>query len=685
MAQYVYSIEFKCPIIDCGPRLPIPGAKYTAIPNTYVGQSFMFECMDQFTLLGSSDMDHENTTVVCDSTGRWRYGNLTCSGARCSDPGTPANAEQITDGYGIGQTINYRCMRPGYSPVPDVTLGCIAGTANDAKWNDTVPKCLDTMPPEFTDCPSSPIMVNPLEEITLTVPTATDNSGFVTVEYTVKSTKMWFLVDRNITYQAIDGEDNTVECIVQYKVKTVDPRPTLTCPTHLTLPVMVRSSQSINLVENITSNGDLTINPKTLQYDTSNINTFTQVTGTATGKQGQSSQCTFLVGVKADACLEETLVPLVNANRICGGNLEALNCKTTCKSGAYFKSGNSTSISSCTGSAVWSGSDANEDCLVSKVPVYSYSIKMIYEFGAPISSCKNSFRTKLQAELTKTDSRLNKACKKSLDVNYKLAVENLVAEQNSAAFEKADVSAVLRVLDTDIDQMKLTQCEDNLKTYSVEIFDFDNSDCGDSDIENFEIVKSGNSCSDEGYSLVTSDDSNVVCLPCGPGTFYNSTSKSCEDCLTGEYQDMANQKSCKKCVNAIESVSPRRLQSSCIENCPDGFYRIEGFCEACPVDQFKVDNVKCSPCPDGGSTLGVNGVNSKAGCKAPCQPGYYSTTGFEDCTACPRHFYSAAGAAKTCTECAKNQITTEMASISNENCTQCFNNTITLPLPVPRT
>ena len=43
----------------------------------------------------------------------------------------------------------------------------------------------------------------------------------------------------------------------------------------------------------------------------------------------------------------------------------------------------------------------------------------------------------------------------------------------------------------------------------------------------------------------------------------------------------------------------------------------------------------------------------------PCDPGYYSDTGYQECIFCPQHFYQPSSGQTTCLECASDEITEE--------------------------
>lgn len=60
---------------------------------------------------------------------------------RCTDPGTPGGAVQDVKSYEAGQLLSFKCLRPGYEPVPSAPLMCQQGV-NVSKWNNvSLPLC----------------------------------------------------------------------------------------------------------------------------------------------------------------------------------------------------------------------------------------------------------------------------------------------------------------------------------------------------------------------------------------------------------------------------------------------------------------------------------------------------------------------------------------------------------------
>ncbi|KAK3089225.1 hypothetical protein FSP39_001900 [Pinctada imbricata] len=213
-----------CPVIDCGKPKEVPGATYSMLGNTTLGSSFMFLCDVGFVKEGMSTL--ENDTVICQENGRWSFGNLTCQGGSCTDPGTPGGAIQVVDSYEVGKLLHFDCTKDGYEVMPSGPLLCEVTSDNvTIQWNTTgspLPLCTDVAAPVFSDCPSDTIYVDATEAVQYTVPTATDNSGGVrSVTVSPAGFKPGVYVNRDVdvVYMAEDFSGNNATCTIMVRIK----------------------------------------------------------------------------------------------------------------------------------------------------------------------------------------------------------------------------------------------------------------------------------------------------------------------------------------------------------------------------------------------------------------------------------------------------------------------------------
>lgn len=56
-------------------------------------------------------------------------------GPVCSDPGRPADGEQISTSYELGKTVTFTCERRGFEPDPPKVVCVSSGVS--VEWNDT--------------------------------------------------------------------------------------------------------------------------------------------------------------------------------------------------------------------------------------------------------------------------------------------------------------------------------------------------------------------------------------------------------------------------------------------------------------------------------------------------------------------------------------------------------------------
>ncbi|KAH9490225.1 hypothetical protein Btru_036094 [Bulinus truncatus] len=132
---------------------------------------------------------------------------------------------------------------------------------------------------------------------------------------------------------------------------------------------------------------------------------------------------------------------------------------------------------------------------------------------------------------------------------------------------------------------------------------------------------------------------NRLCVSCGPGTFFNSTSALCENCQLGQYVETYGQLSCTSCPPGKTTRgkgSDSRLH--CTSNCSSGF-------------EFNVSNNSC----------------------VPCSVGYYrdsSNSSLETCVMCPGDFITSSQASVSPSQCNIRNCT-DLGKYRNPQSNQC--------------
>ncbi|KAL4524675.1 hypothetical protein Ndes2526A_g06790 [Nannochloris sp. 'desiccata'] len=120
------------------------------------------------------------------------------------------------------------------------------------------------------------------------------------------------------------------------------------------------------------------------------------------------------------------------------------------------------------------------------------------------------------------------------------------------------------------------------------------------------------------------------CAACPVGTFFNATSKACDECAMGYYQNREGQITCKTCP--IGTFSDAEGSSTC-ELCPPGKY------------QSVAGSQTCRTCPGGTFSFG-----GKGSCSI-CPRGRYSAPGSTTCTTCAAGYYANKLISRSCTAC----------------------------------
>ena len=63
-------------------------------------------------------------------------------GESCSDPGTPAGADQVATSYKEGAIVTFNCTQPGFEPSDENEWKCTA-SASAVSWSQTsLPTCI---------------------------------------------------------------------------------------------------------------------------------------------------------------------------------------------------------------------------------------------------------------------------------------------------------------------------------------------------------------------------------------------------------------------------------------------------------------------------------------------------------------------------------------------------------------
>ncbi|GFS23418.1 signal peptide, CUB and EGF-like domain-containing protein 3 [Elysia marginata] len=159
----------------------------------------------------------------------------------------------------------------------------------------------------------------------------------------------------------------------------------------------------------------------------------------------------------------------------------------------------------------------------------------------------------------------------------------------------------------------------------------------------------------EGYRLTEEH-----CVECGPGSYYDASSKMCKLCPLHEYTDTAGMTQCDKCTGGLGTLQ-RGSNSSmdCVSLCSVGnMYNVSsGTCEPCPKNFYQNETGQpfCYPCRPSSGTEKV-GSTSESECKDYCPGGTELRGGV--CTKCKRGFYRVGFQQDACKPCMMANMTT---------------------------
>ncbi|XP_067673802.1 uncharacterized protein [Haliotis asinina] len=669
-----------CPVVDCGPVEDIAGfnkPNLTTIGSTF-GKSFQFNCSTGATPSGVST--ENSNTVKCLQNGRWGFGNLTCIAATCPDPGTPGGTDQIFDSYEQGKIVAYRCTRPGFTPVPDDNRTCVYSNTNkSASWTGSVPVCEDTTPPVFINCDGDRnITIFKMQAPNITIPTVQDNSGFLSMEGFVNPVAfnpvdpVWR--NTEVTYEATDGAGRNSQCKFQITVRERRPF-NLLCFNRLfkvrsTTPTTYNETNHITFIR-----GTLTSVP-TITYSLSDVGTFNDYRVTVRDDQGFEDTCAFQVEITAGKCFHELTNTPRNASitRSSNNDSSILSTVVTCSSGYAFADGSTSRTYNCSGENLWSPSLPLEDCLPYKATAYTYKVSLDLKSKDQVpanSACRDNLRKFYNDVISPTTSGINNLCRiqGQLNTYYLFSVSEAIFVGAASLFDHK-VELTLKLENNDGQNAALELCAGSINLQKTVLFGLVAGGCNftvQDSSTGVNLTQSGQSCG-VGNRLRDVGGSKK-CLPC-PHGYSSSPSGGCVECPDGQYQDQSGQASCKSCGDNMYSLTPRTTRARCVSKCRPGFFSRTGQqpCDECPKNRYWVNATHCQPCPDGGSTLHVEGTTSISACKAPCLTGQYSVTGYAPCTACPLHFYQASTAQTQCTECNTDQITEQTGSKSVSDC-----------------
>ncbi|XP_062589722.1 sushi, von Willebrand factor type A, EGF and pentraxin domain-containing protein 1-like, partial [Saccostrea cucullata] len=150
---------------------------------------------------------------------------------------------------------------------------------------------------------------------------------------------------------------------------------------------------------------------------------------------------------------------------------------------------------------------------------------------------------------------------------------------------------------------------------------------------------------------------------CPPGEEFNSTSKTCGKCALGYYKSTTgNSEPCTKCPDGNTTLVIGSVSSAAcnISDCLPGTYRSSGAgCKECPAGTFQDEKsqTSCQKCPANKNITETTGATSDSYCIVSCGDGSQYDRTLDNCTACPKDFYTNRKISQYCIKCPSGFIT----------------------------
>ncbi|CAJ0918219.1 unnamed protein product, partial [Mesorhabditis belari] len=576
--------------------------------------------------------------------------------------------------------------------------GCLAPTSIQdipihlqVGWNASVPTCIDSEPPEFSNCPVNPIYTTTdengqIKPIEYEIPKALDNSGrvaWVRVEPQEFEPPRVITADLDVLYTAFDEAGNTAECLVQIRIPDTLP-PVMKCPDSYAL----WASEGMNSTEIIFNEMSV---PMVIQ-DISNITAVTFVPEKATIKLGEyvtvevtaidalenSNKCSFQVAYMPEICSPWSLASASNTLKICRERNGATTCTISCKKGYRFVDEEKTEKEFICSDGTWSPSGIAPSCVQDpdEPARYELGVAFDYPIATPVSTdcikLSRGYTALVATYFDSLDTVLSSRCSSSvqiyvrfLDVRFDQQPGNLRGNYT------------IQILPSVLQDVFYELCGLTLRTIfdltipgaTTSIKQLLSLDAGATQsgqcptlIAANSMISQGFGCAD-GEVLRPSQEKNLPeCFPCAVGTV--NVNNTCLKCPRGSFQDEKGQVACKACPDGhYTHYSGAYSIEQCLAICGNGMYSPTGLipCQLCPRHTYAgpppVDGYKeCTSCEPGSYTARL-GSTSPSQCKRACQSGTFSLTGLEPCSKCPQNYYQSNAGQQKCIECGNSTAT----------------------------
>ncbi|XP_041379635.1 sushi, von Willebrand factor type A, EGF and pentraxin domain-containing protein 1-like [Gigantopelta aegis] len=565
------------------------------------------------------------STITCEANENFNADLPTCQPKQCPVLGTPPHSTDFscTDGDNYNSVCTLTCdSAAGFSSSPRLTI-----CQEDTNWLQPVPRCKDTLKPEFTNCPSQAIQAYADRGKTTAVviwkpPIASDNSGNVTVEQVagLQPGQTFNEGSSMIKYTATDPSGQKAYCIFAVNVVTIS------CE----LP---------------------SFSDDNLMFD-------------CTHGYRYGSQCTVsckaglpLNGTNTIVCEKDNSLSPVTYWDL-GGGIPPYCIKRPCAVLTAPKHGALSCDNNMGGSFCTMSCEANWDIPRSAISVSMYTCgwakgNWIPTADVPDCTAKHvANRLRLKSELNYYSGNCSDpSTLAEIKQKFVLVLDNSGLWTDGCPCTVEDVTVICgearrrrrrRGVDIHEDKVEkrstvpaaiitwhwavpiqngsISSADEQLIARAERMFSLVRNNQLDIGVAGFE-VKPGSF----GYG-----ESNLVCppgylgtyrtgtcSPCPAGMMYSKTANDCVRCPLGTYQDEEGQFQCKPCPRGFKTiVGGARTQDKCIELCAAGHYSNSSVvpCDACPVGKYQPDagSSACLSCDFGTTTSGTASTSASA-------------------------------------------------------------------------
>ncbi|MCL4136243.1 UNVERIFIED_CONTAM: hypothetical protein GTU68_021071, partial [Idotea baltica] len=570
------------------------------------------------------------------------------------------------------------------------------------------PICVDNSPPQFVNCPNSPIVVlkgpNGILPVNFTVPYAFDNSGMLArmeIRPSGFQPPVSVFEDMLVEYLAFDFDGNVAICQVNITVPDDTP-PALTCPNSYVVSLVDNS-------ENYTVNFNSTLSSITVEDDSNDVSVrfipdiasirvggYQNVTVVATDSSGNSAACHFQVGVQATVCADWSLKTPAHGSLSClPEQLSGMECRATCDAGYRFTDNMPVKVFRCTPQENWTPNPIVPDCVSVDTQEASYDViaSVFYRAnGAVQPSCLTQYKRELETSYSSLNEQLSVRCSSAvsvpIDVQYQDTLTSL--EENNIV----KIEYILRITPTVMQNSLYDLCSTTLSL----IYDLGVPTASGVIESILNVASPSNTCppmralnssSTRGFTCsngeILNESSDIVprCLHCPSGTFAERGATECTPCARGFYQDISRMGMCQRCPMGTHTLHEgSKSARDCIPVCGFGTYSPTGMvpCLNCPNNYYSGEPPvagfrECQKCPPDTYTH-REASQSQEYCRQKCSPGTYSSTGLEPCFPCPVNYYQPEEGMLSCQACPNANYTVKRGSVSVSDCqpVQCSSN-----------